>query len=350
MRTGGRIAAGSATVAAAALLSVPAADLYYRSSWGQGCARCHEIRINYDAWRTSAHRKINCIECHAGTLGRNLHRVAAHWRGDVPEQIHLGTQDVFDMLPGCEKCHRAEFAQWRAGAHSTTYARLLTDPAHNRKRLLMDDCLRCHGMHFEGAIGDVVTPVDTAGPWKLKDAALTNRPAIPCLACHAIHHEGSPLMKGDQRIGARQEIMRPSLGLFDRRTRLHVSAAAMPLPAMLYGSRRVKMSPDSRQALCYQCHAPLASQQAGTGDDRTPLGVHEGLSCLACHQKHGQWTRQSCADCHPRLSNCGRDVEKMDTTFLNPKSLHDIHRVKCVDCHPKGVPRKRAIRTEANEY
>ena len=55
----------------------------------------------------------------------------------------------------------------------------------------------------------------------------------------------------------------------------------------------------------------------GSGDDRTPVGVHEGLSCLACHLKHGQQTRASCANCHPRLSNCGLDVEKMDTTFLS---------------------------------
>lgn len=98
-----------------------------------------------------------------------------------------------------------------------------------------------------------------------------------------------------------------------------------------------------RQALCYQCHAPLASAQAGSGDDRTPMGVHEGIRCLACHQKHSQNTRQSCAECHPRLSNCGLDVEKMDTTFANPKSVHNIHTVKCLDCHRNGVPKKRQL-------
>ena len=102
----------------------------------------------------------------------------------------------------------------------------------------------------------------------------------------------------------------------------------------------MRISPDQRQALCYQCHAPLASAQVGSGDDRTPLGVHEGISCLGCHQKHSQNTRQSCAGCHPRLSNCGLDVEKMDTTFANLKSPHNIHTVKCIDCHPKGVPKK----------
>jgi hypothetical protein len=111
---------------------------------------------------------------------------------------------------------------------------------------------------------------------------------------------------------------------------------------MREGDRPVKMSPDRRQALCYQCHAPRAGNQVYSGDDRTPVGVHEGLSCLACHAKHGLATRASCTGCHPRLSNCGIDVEKMDTSFKSPDSPHDVHRVACLDCHPKGVPKKKA--------
>jgi len=329
---------------AAAVLSVPAADLYYQSSWGAGCARCHEIAFDYDQWRHSAHRKVNCVECHASSLKTNIRRVAAHVKGEVPDQVHLGAEDVFAMLPRCQKCHQQEFAEWSSSAHSATFARLFTDREHNRKSLLMDDCLRCHGMHFDGAIEALVEPVGTSGPWRLKDPAYAGRPAIPCLACHAFHRQGARLSTPEQRIGARQEIVRPSVGLYDRRTRLNVAVASLPMPAIYQGARPVRVSPDPRQSLCYQCHAPLANMQAGSGDDRTPMGVHEGLSCLACHQKHGNATRQSCAVCHPQLSNCGIDVEKMDTTFLNPKSRHDVHTVQCVDCHPKGPPRKTANR------
>ena len=110
---------------------------------------------------------------------------------------------------------------------------------------------------------------------------------------------------------------------------------------MLEGTRTVKMSPDQRQALCYQCHAPVANMQVASGDDRTGLGVHEGISCLACHAQHGEQTRASCASCHPKMSNCGLDVEKMDTTFSSTNSRHNIHWVKCVGCHTKGVPKKK---------
>jgi hypothetical protein len=318
-------------LAAVALLAVPAADLYYKSSWGGGCARCHEIGPQYDAWQHSAHRTINCVECHASSTATNVRRVATHLRGEVPAQVHLRAEDVVAMLPRCRKCHQQEFAQWSTGPHSMTYAKAFFDKEHNRKQPLMDDCLRCHGMHFDGGIGEIIKQPGS-------------RPAIPCLSCHAVHRQGAPLIKPDLRVGSRQEIARPSLGFFDRRTRVHVAAAALPIPVVYDRDRRVKMSPDPRQSICYQCHAPESAMQAGTGDDRTPLGVHEGLSCLACHQKHGQATRQSCADCHPRLSNCGLDVEKMDTTFRDPKSAHNVHTVKCLDCHPKGPPPKRVVK------
>jgi hypothetical protein len=172
------------------------------------------------------------------------------------------------------------------------------------------------------------------GPWKFRDRGVANLPAIPCMSCHEIHREGRPAGQAKQTGG------RASLAFFDRRGMQHVPLARLGLPVMFDRARPVRMSPDQRQALCYQCHAPLAARQVGTADDRTGKGVHEGISCLACHQKHGQSATASCATCHPRLSNCGLDVEKMDTTSKDAKSKHNVHFVACADCHPKGVPRR----------
>ncbi len=65
------------------------------------------------------------------------------------------------MTAQCQTCHRQEFAAWQAGPHSATYARIFLDKKHNAANMLMDDCLRCHGMHFEGGIRDLVAPLDT---------------------------------------------------------------------------------------------------------------------------------------------------------------------------------------------
>lgn len=200
-------------------------------------------------------------------------------------------------------------------------------------------------MHFEGGIGDLVAPVNRNGPWRLARAELANQPTMPCLTCHETHRKGPSLQRAgaDGRVpGPAQEIARPSLAWFDRRTQQYIPIAQLPMPAMLDGARPVKMSPDPRQTLCYQCHAPMSTMQVGSGDDRTGFRVHEGISCLACHLNHGQQTRASCATCHPKMSNCGLDVEKMDTTFLSPQSRHNVHWMKCQDCHPTGVPKKRS--------
>jgi len=336
-----------------ALLAVPGASLYYEYSGGRACARCHEIWQPYMDWHTSTHRNVSCADCHgdlltleAGFHLNNIRRLWTHLRNDVPEQIRIKNEEVSRVAERCQKCHQQEFAGWRGGPHSVSYADIFLDQAHNQKRLLIDDCLRCHGLFFEGSIRDLVTPIDTKGPWRLIDPAWAQRPAVPCLTCHQMHREGLPLVKSrlnEHLPGPTQEVYRPSLALFDRRGLLHVSLERLVLPEMRDGARLVKISPDQRQALCYQCHASLAGGEVGSSDDHTPVGVHEGLSCLACHEKHGQKTHASCANCHPRLSNCGLDVETMDTTFKSAQSQHNIHFVKCADCHKRGIPRRRRV-------
>lgn len=338
------------------LLLAPGATVVYQGAGSSWCGRCHEIRPAYDRWSASTHRGVNCSACHGGLLTPdpafhwdNLRRLAAHLRGSVPEDIRVPQRNLAAIVERCRACHQQEYVAWASGPHSVTYARIFLDREHNRKRALMDDCLRCHGMHFQGSIAELVEPLDRKGPWRLKRPELAQQPVLPCLACHQIHRRGEPLRRPwvEKAVrGPQQQIHKPSLALFDRRELTPVGLNLLPLPEMREGARRVRMSPDLRQTLCYQCHAPLASFQVGSGDDRTPVGVHEGISCLTCHERHTQNTRASCAGCHPKMSNCGLDVEKMDTSFRDPANRHNIHFVKCSDCHPRGVPprRRQAVR------
>jgi Cytochrome c7 and related cytochrome c/Cytochrome c554 and c-prime len=340
-----------ATVAVLGVAALAGTSWYYGRDDGMGCARCHEIRPMVDSWAASSHRGVRCKDCHGSSFtaelrmhAKNLQRVWLHSRGETPEQIRLRHQDVAPMVDRCGACHREERADWESGPHGVPYAALFINPEHNANQQLMDDCLRCHAMHFEGGIRDLVTPLDRKGPWTFVDESYAALPALPCLTCHSIHRKGEPLPPRTERRlvpGPAQEIVRPSLALYDRRSFEYVALERLPMPAMREGDRPVKMSPDRRQALCYQCHAPRPGNEVFSGDDRTPVGVHEGLSCLACHAKHGLGTRASCGGCHPRLSNCGIDVEKMDTTFKSADSRNDVHRVACLDCHPKGVPKRK---------
>lgn len=347
------IVALGGVVAGLGLLAAVNAGYYAGSSYsGNYCTTCHQIQASYDRWARSAHRGLDCKECHGSAFTTDLDAHATNLRhlyyqasGQVPGRIVLKDAQVDRIAANCQRCHGDTLAKWRAGGHSAAYAHIFLSRAHNEKTLLMDDCLRCHGMFADGGVAELVSPIDNSGPWRLVNARFAERPTIPCLTCHTVHAAGAPTTRPDymqpKSIAARRELRTSSLGFYDRREKQHRLAADLPLPAMRWGGRLVKMSPDRRQAVCYQCHAPETTLAAGSGDDRTAVGVHEGIGCLGCHDPHGLDARQSCAHCHPAYSNCGLDVAAMDTTFKSPGSRHNIHSVTCADCHPKGIPSRK---------
>ena len=332
------------------------ASRYYSSQHGQGCASCHEMAEYVSVVHSSSHRSVGCVECHNASLTTKLRHIRVHLTGNWPEVIRLRDADVLEMVPNCQKCHQHEYATWHAGPHSATYTQIFADPAHNSKRRLMEDCFRCHGMHFDGSVRDLVQPQNSRGPWHLTRADLANQPAIPCQACHWAHRQGATESKPAARISVAGTAVHDSLAFYDRRESTHFAATALPVPQLHDGARMVKMNQDARQAICYQCHAPRQPEagtvaaanawgpQVGSGDDRTPMGVHEGISCISCHDGHNENARASCKTCHPQMSHCGLDVEKMDTSFASASSSHNIHWVRCTDCHQHGIPK---VKTQA---
>ncbi len=190
---------------------------------------------------------------------------------------------------------------------------------------------------------DIVEPLDTAGPWKLKNVSLAYRPAIPCFACHQIHQPGYPAIRQNLETPASLHYSRMKKTLtsfYYRRDKMYFPVLWLTSQEINYKSVPVKISEDPNQNLCIQCHSPNAFNMAGTADDRTPRGVHEGISCLACHDSHSNSAIASCKNCHPAISNCMLDVEKMNTTYLDQASKNNIHFVACTDCHSKGRPAK----------
>jgi formate-dependent nitrite reductase cytochrome c552 subunit len=298
----------------------------------QTCASCHDMTGAHLAWSTSSHRTVQCRSCHGGSLTLDIHalqaqvhRVMEHFRPSPDAPIRLTEQDLLAMQLACQSCHPQTFADWQKGPHSATYSRFFLDAKLNRTQKLAADCLRCHGMFYDGNIEDLVTPMSTKGPWHFKDAAMAGKAAIPCLACHQIHKPAGRLEPD----------------LYVRHEQSSFAASLLPMATVTRQNQPVRISADPRQRLCAQCHAPNPLRQQGTDQDRTPIGVHEGLSCIDCHSPHSFSAAASCAACHPAISHCGLDVTKMDTTFFSAGSKHDIHSVACGDCHNGRRPAMR---------
>jgi len=292
----------------------------------ESCASCHEmIGVTAD-WTMSSHRTVSCRACHGGSLTLDVHALRSHVDRLVRHFTGDPDKHVIALHESCRQCHPQAFADWQASRHSTTYARIFLDAEHNATASPTNDCLRCHGMFFPEDISRLVArPTAAVASWTLRDPQKAVEPAIPCLACHQVHAPS-----GDTH-GA---------GLYNHRERAHIPGYRLPVAAVHQGARAVKVSRDPRQRICMECHAPSAPLELGSSDDRTPAGVHEGLSCLDCHGAHAHAATASCAACHPADSHCGIEVQKMDTTYLSASSKHNVHTVACADCHPQGIPVK----------
>ena len=127
-------------------------------------------------------------------------------------------------------CHRQEFADWQAGPHSSTYARIFLDKKHNAKTPA-DGRLPALPRHAfrrrHCAIWSL--PVNTNGTVAAGEGRTCGRvPRFRAWRATRCIGRGSQLQKAGEegRVpGSSQEINRPSLALYDRRTQAHVSVA-----------------------------------------------------------------------------------------------------------------------------
>jgi hypothetical protein len=303
------------------------------------CASCHEISSRVDSFHLSAHRDIRCTDCHGTALSYGIHSLVEKANmifthvaeQPLPEDIHMSEKQVLQVSAKCMECHQSEAAHWAAGGHATTYEDIFMDPVHNAMEAPYADCFRCHGMYFDGTIEDLMTPLNQHGPWQFKDPEIAHNAAVPCLACHQAHVSNPTLEQVFAESNAPPR--NPVFSYYSRPDKMHLRVEGLAKPYMEHQGREILVSDDPAQNLCIRCHSPNYAHQAGTDDDRTPFGVHEGLSCKACHEPHSQNAMNSCVKCHPAISNCGQDVHKMDTTYANPESANNIHFVSCFDCH-----------------
>jgi len=316
------------------------------------CNSCHEINPSYNTWAASAHREIKCNDCHGTALSNGWHSlkekanmVFSHYGKDMAhDDIGLNETQRLETMDRCRNCHQTEYFLWNSSGHSASYSDIFLDEVHNNTEQLNFDCLRCHGMFYEGTINDLVTPISLQGPWYLTDENKIDQPTIPCMTCHKIHSEGQPSITPDysmpDSIFYNRIKENKTVGFYSRHEKMHFTLDQLPTPVMLNHSDTVKTPDDPVYRLCVQCHAPSVWHQAGSHDDHTPIGVHGGISCATCHDNHSNFQGNSCDKCHPAISNCNLDVKSMNTSYYSPSSPNNVHFVSCDDCHEDLVVRK----------
>ena len=288
------------------------------------CAQCHEIAPSYEKWKTSAHAEVKCIECHGTAISNGIQSLSdksgmvfSHFTKDMySDDILLTETHVLEISDNCAKCHRAEHAGWLAGGHAVNYKEIFMDDEHNAMEKPYWDCFRCHGMFYDGNIHDLMTLDGDHTEWSIKDEKQKSRPAVPCIACHQMHtpnpvSERYVSMTDSTRLTIERN---PITALYLRSEKMHLRSDKFTKMTMIdENGQPVETAGDPATLLCQQCHAPDYARHIGSEDDRSVIGVHAGISCIACHSPHSGATKQSCLQCHPSLTD-----DEIKMVYENP--------------------------------
>ena len=237
----------------------------------QTCASCHEMGGVHSEWASSGHRTLHCRNCHAGSITLDAHALSAH--STASSNISPGTSpNPFDWPRGMSCGRRKRAAAVTPSPTPTGNERPfrhlhpdILNPDHNKLEQLADDCLRCHGMFFNGSMADLVAPLDKTGPWTLKDPAKADQPAIPCPACHHIH-----TLAGEKQPAKAH--------FYDCRENLYFPVTALPSVAFTHEGRAVQVAKDPHQRLCPSATRPAPPKATGSVPQTTahPSGCMRG--------------------------------------------------------------------------
>jgi len=363
------------------------------------CQRCHEMQPYYQSWQHSAHRSLECAQCHipSGTVGLLLSKIGAlrevyvHVAGEGAMPLQVDTK-----VPRatCLSCHpeptdaiyaTSSFAH---GAHASGVCsdchRGLFHPAAppakpvpaTAKLGAMDNCLTCHDgtkapeacstchkapHKASGECGACHTPKSWSQPVAL-DASVSRE---ACLACHpklkdvtlknstfshAAHESEACADCHDKQLhpgkkGATRVSMASCLTCHDGTSAPKTCSTCHVAPHKASGE-------------CGMCHTaknwtPVSAAEAAKRGFDHPFalkGRHATLKCASCHKTFVGTTKAAaalpmkCAGCHgdrhKGLTDCARCHKTSGWTpasFSHPGvSGMNWRGMACSDCHPNG--------------
>ncbi|MDO8543976.1 MAG: cytochrome b/b6 domain-containing protein [Opitutaceae bacterium] len=274
------------------------------------CIDCHE---GFDG-ESSPHRKpmvaVDCASCHEDTgkkhafhprlalrtipAGEDTSCVACHGKHDTVAVKSPAFAFANGPQPqACGKCHEKARDHFNASAHGTAFA---------RKQPNAPDCLTCHKK-------DVVPLADAKATLEQK---LTQ--TQQCEACHV----GKETVAGQALRGAK------FVTSFDQ----SVHGAAL-------------QAGKAEAANCVDCHGAHEMNRAMVSDARLNK-VHVSATCAQCHEKtaaefddsvhaaalrKGNLDSPACIDCHGE-----HDIRK-HTDPLSPVHKANVAQQVCADCH-----------------
>jgi len=240
------------------VIAVAFSAISYFSFFPRSCASCHEIKKQYDSWRTSTHARVNCIHCHSkpGVLGYLSTGVRALTHLGVHAGLIAKQGTVYYEPSSCFTCHEYIVDHIAEGTVRTRH-----------KDFIESDwsCSRCHK-----GVGHKVQRVFSMRY---------------CLECH----------DGKQATAKCEDCHLKDIHL--ARLKKEVPEEAPKVSAGPIRCYNV-CHPKEVDALCTPCHGVEMPHPREFIARHAQYSYNNPALCVRCHEERGATTARQCG-CHP---------------------------------------------------
>lgn len=312
------------------------------------CLSCHATGIAGAPIVPADHQgrtNAMCTSCHRPGTSVSTTTTTSAVATSVPPAASAGMSLDTWSAKACQACHPREWNEWSRSGHAMTLSAQLLNSGHNSSEQLDQTCVKCHSPELGTVpIGNIVQPLNTNGPWQLvgQFASLGDTPSISCLACHQAHPAKSPGLLPGMDFADESTFYRSvpapqvsNLYIYDAFAQKHIDP--QPIAPVMNGDQAIPVNDTRANRVCYTCHAteraesnlfepntpPSGDNSVSTGDDRTLMGVHQGLQCVDCHMPGGSHTfnpMSSCSQCHGQGGAAAplANVTSVRTSYTDP--------------------------------
>ncbi len=273
------------------------------------CRSCHVMEPYYQAWVTSSHKEIDCIQCHMtpGLIGtwraklQGLSQLVKYYTNTAGTKPWAEVDDASCLRSGCHETRLLE-GKVTFGGIQFDHKPHLTETRRGRR-------LKCTACHSQVVMGDHMTVTTST-----------------CILCHFKGQDGFAVRPAEATDSGAPPSTVATPGLVEGIGFRDAFGHTLGAPAALTDAQK-----DSN---CLRCHTipDTTIWLPGNRPFQHRALIKRGVSCQSCHgtvtRGDGFVPKTRCFVCHNF---------PVDELLADHQRLHQVHvtdhKIECVDCH-----------------
>ncbi|MFC1769793.1 cytochrome c3 family protein [Nitrospirota bacterium] len=269
------------------------------------CVSCHLMQDAFDAWDKSAHKDVNCHDCHHLAIPE-LNALMVSFIFHRPEEVPSRHGKVIVPWKYCIKCH------WETKEGFEEAPPINRSSIHSKHYFTEQfECSKCHGYLLHEFVPEPRYCTECHGEKSVHGAGMEG---FACLSCHS--DESKDLRPQRANCLTCHGTPDDTAAMLSEESGIPEGKNYRPTEEQIAAATKINISKDApMQFDCYQCHKPHEQVRPDWGNcidchrNVLKVGKHKlhiesmGMECSSCHKPHS-WTvtkaqaKQDCVACH----------------------------------------------------